>query len=71
MRKVCVELLNSILEREMEGTIERWLWRVQEHKHSTETKQLRDIASGVRSLILVGLHGKQTVLIKSPLLVKT
>lgn len=38
---------------------------------SAETKQLRGIASGVRSIILVGLHGKQTVLIKSPLLVRT
>lgn len=35
---------------------------------STETKQLHGVASGVRSLFLEGPHGKQTVLIKSPLL---
>lgn len=39
--------------------------------HGSENKQLRGIASGVRSLFLVGSHGKQTVLIKSPLLVRT
>lgn len=49
-------------QREVEGS---------KDTNTTKTKQLRGIASGVRSLFLVGLHGKQTVLIKSPLLVRT
>lgn len=49
-------------QREVEGS---------KDTNTTKTKQLRGIASGVRSLFLVELHGKQTVLIKSPLLVRT
>lgn len=68
--KTCTEEREREREEEMEKEMEIWPGRVQQHKH-TALKQLRGVASGVRTLFLVGPHGKQTVLIKSPLLVRT
>lgn len=64
VKKTCTELfLRRDREAAREGPTTQTL--------GTETKQLRGVASGVRFLFLVGPHGKQTVLIKSPLLVRT
>lgn len=52
---------------EREGVREEML-RERQTNTDPESKQLREVASGLVLLFLAGLNGKQMVLIKSPLL---
>lgn len=69
--KTCTELPSSVLVRQRVKDGKAALEGPTTQTCSPQTKQLLSVASGVRSLFLLGPHGKQTVLIKSPLLVRT